>query len=89
LLHDVPSREKRLQKTDRLDVPGDDVEKLQNQIAESHKGDITCVLIIDYVCRPYLPPNPNPLPFDLEPENIERVVLVVERESWSIMRPSS
>ena len=65
------------------------LKKLHKKIAESHNGEYCLSLIIDYVCRPYLPPNPKPLPLDLEPENIERVVLVVERESWSIMRPES
>lgn len=57
------------------------LKKLQNQMTESHKRKYYLRLIIDYVCRPYLPPNPSPLPLNLEPENIERVVLVVERES--------
>lgn len=69
--------------------PASMFKKLHKKIAESHKREYCLRLIIDYVCRPYLPPNPNPLPLDLEPENIERVVLVVERESWSIIRPSS
>lgn len=63
--------------------------KSYKKVAESHKRQYYLHLIIDYVCRPYLPPNPNPLPFDLEPENIEREILVVERESWSIIRPIS
>ena len=64
-----------------LRTPSIYAQKLQNQIAKSHNGEYCLRLIIDYVCRPYLPPKPNPLPLDLEPENIERVVLVVERES--------
>ena len=57
------------------------LKKLHKKVAESHKRQCCLRLIIDYVCRPYLPPNPNPLPLDLEPEKIEREVLVVERES--------